>query len=77
MADVNWEALYNKGVKERQALWDALEQIGALWPEWPEKTPDCPGILNVTNVNEGKARAVLLDTALAIARDAIKKLRSS
>ncbi len=33
-------------------------------------------LLDVTTVNEGKARAVLLDAALTIARGAIKNLRS-
>jgi len=55
--------------RDRDALLDACRQISTLWPE----PPNCADILSIGGINDGRSRAIIADTAIKLAREAVRK----
>jgi hypothetical protein len=49
----------------------ALEGIANLWP-YP---PNCADVMSVNGINDGRSRAILLEAALEISRNALAKMQ--
>ena len=61
-----------KTMRDRDALLDACLQISALWPE----PPNCADILSIGGINDGRSRVIIAETAIRLAREAVRKAES-